>query len=215
MIASDVAVQFIVTSAVLAAIPGPDNLFVLMQSALNGSRKGVAVTLGLCTGLLAHTTAVAFGVAAVFQASATAFTALKLVGAAYLLYLAYGAFKAGRGTGDAGAQDSAVEAAPEASAWALFARGIVMNITNPKVAIFFLAFLPQFVKTDAGPVPLQVAQLGALFIATTLVVFSGIAMASGKLSVWLRRSPRAIARMNTVAGCVFVGLAAKLATAQR
>lgn len=211
MISLEVALQFIVTSAVLAAIPGPDNLFVLMQSALYGSRKGVAVTLGLCTGLIVHTLAVAFGVAAIFQASAAAFTALKIVGAAYLLYLAYGAFKASGASSDSGG----AEATPERSTSALYVRGIVMNVTNPKVAIFFLAFLPQFVQADAGSVPLQVIQLGVLFIATALVVFSGIALASGRLAGWLRRSPRAIGRMNKVAGFVFIGLAAKLAMAQR
>lgn len=203
-----IALSFVLTAAVLALVPGPDNLFVLMQSAIRGARSGVLVTLGLCTGLVAHTTAVAFGVAAVFATSAWAFNALKLVGAAYLLYLAYGAFRAGN-SGSAATSDEPLRAS------ALYARGVVMNITNPKVAIFFLAFLPQFVVPEAGSVPLQVFQLGGLFIATTLVVFAAIAFAAGRLSRWLRGSARAIPVMNRIAGCVFVGLAARLVTAQR
>lgn len=208
MISFDTALQFLVVAALLGVVPGPDNLFVLMQSAIRGPRSGIAVTLGLCTGLMVHTTAVAFGVAALFAASSVAFTALKVIGAAYLLYLAYGAFKAGSSK----QQDQSTTA----NSWrALYLRGVVMNITNPKVAIFFLAFLPQFVATDRGPVYAQIFQLGSLFILSSLVVFCGIAAIAGKLSAWLRRSPRAIPVMNKVAGLVFVGLAAKLATAQR
>lgn len=211
MISLDLALQFVAVSAVLALAPGPDNLFVLMQSATGGRRRGVAVTLGLCTGLLAHTGAVALGVAAIFQASATAFAVLKYVGAGYLLYLAYGAFKAGAST----TADAASGRPPEQSLRTLYLRGILMNVTNPKVAIFFLAFLPQFTHADAGPVPLQIVQLGALFIATALVVFGAIACAAGGLNGWLRRSPRAVPLMNKLTGLVFAGLAAKLATAQR
>ncbi|WP_024891940.1 LysE family translocator [Luteimonas huabeiensis] len=208
MIPPETALQFVAVAAVLALVPGPDNLFVLMQSAIRGARSGLAVTLGLCTGLIVHTTAVAFGVAALFAASALAFTALKIVGAAYLLYLAYGAFRAGA--------TAAPAADPAAgSARALYLRGVAMNITNPKVAIFFLAFLPQFVAADRGPVAWQMLQLGALFMATSLLVFGAIAAVSGRLSGWLRRSPRAVPAMNKIAGLVFVGLAAKLATAQR
>ncbi|MFC5771201.1 LysE family translocator [Thauera sinica] len=212
MIPLDVAVQFIVVSIALALVPGPDNLFVLLQSAIGGSRRGVAVTLGLCTGLVVHTAAVALGVAAIFQASATAFTALKILGAAYLLYLAYGAFRAGGGTPAGGGTEGA---AAERSGLALYGRGVLMNLTNPKVAIFFLAFLPQFVKADAGSVTFQIAQLGMLFILSALVVFCAIACAAGSLGGWLKRSPRAIPVMNKVAGCVFVGLAARLAMAER
>lgn len=208
MIALETAVQFAVVAIVLGLVPGPDNLFVLMQSAISGARAGVAVTLGLCTGLIVHTTAVAFGVAALFAASAMAFTALKVVGAAYLLYLAIGAFRAG-GT----ATGSVVSAA--GSRRALYLRGVMMNITNPKVAIFFLAFLPQFVTPEAGAVAPQIFQFGALFMAASLVVFSMVALLAGCLSGWLRRSPRAMPVLHKVAGTVFLGLAAKLVTAQR
>lgn len=211
MIAFDLALQFALIAAVLGFVPGPDNTCVLMQSALGGTRQGIALTLGLCSGLVVHTAAVALGVAAIFQASALAFTVLKIAGAAYLLWLAWGAFRA-VGAASPGAGGSA---AAGTAARALYLRGIVMNLSNPKVAVFFLAFLPQFVRADAGPVPWQVAQLGAVFIVVSLADFCLIAVAAGRLSGWLRRSPRAVPLMNGIAGCIFVALAARLATAQR
>ena len=212
MISTDVAVQFVLVSLVLGFAPGPDNAYVLMQSAISGTRRGMAVTLGLCTGLVAHTAAVALGVAAIFQASELAFTLLKVIGAGYLLYLAYGAFKA---SAHAGSSLETSEAPAEKSLRALYLRGILMNITNPKVGMFFLAFLPQFVRPESGPVPLQIVQLGVLFMLVTVVSFGLIALMAGQLSGWLRRSPRAFPIMNGLVGCVFVGMAIKLATAQR
>ena len=199
---------FVSTSVVLAFIPGPDNLFVLTQSAMKGWRTGMAVTLGLCTGLIVHTTAVAAGVAVIFQQSEMAFTILKLVGAAYLLYLAYGALRAGPAALAAG------DAGP-ARLGPLYLRGIFMNVTNPKVAIFFLAFFPQFVTAGAGPVGIQVAILGGLFILSALIVFGFIAVAAGALSRWLLGTPRAQVMLNRGAGLLFIGLAAKLALSQR
>ncbi len=201
-------VAFVTTSVILAFIPGPDNLFVLTQSALRGWRVGVAVTLGLCTGLIVHTTAVALGISVLFQQSETAFTILKLAGAAYLLYLAYGALRAG----PASAQAAEGQAQPYLR---LYLRGIVMNVTNPKVAIFFLAFFPQFITADGGPVGAQVALLGLLFILSALSVFTGIALAAGFLSRRLLASDRAQRWLNRVAGLLFIALAAKLALAQR
>lgn len=199
---------FLSVSLLLAFIPGPDNLFVLAQSAIHGWKVGLSVTLGLCTGLIVHTSAVALGVAVLFQRSATAFTALKIVGALYLLYLAYGALRAGP------ASVRLKEDAPQPYG-RMYRRGIVMNITNPKVAIFFLAFLPQFVSPAAGPVTLQILLLGLLFIAATLVAFSMVALLAGAISRRLLRSDRAQIWLNRGAGLVFIGLAAKLATAQR
>jgi len=202
------ALLFIAASIALALAPGPDNVFVLTQSALHGRRAGLLVTLGLCTGLLVHTAAVALGVAAVFQASLLAFTLLKIVGAAYLLYLAWGAFRTGAerlpdGTG------------PTLAGRALYLRGIVMNVTNPKVAIFFLAFLPQFADPARGSVTAQVLLCGLLFIGSALTVFSAIALGGGLLGGWLRRRPHAQVWMNRVAGAIFVAMAVRLATATR
>src|SRR4051812_14443712 len=137
MIPIDVLLLFVAASAALSVAPGPDNILVLTQSAIHGRKAGMSVTLGLCTGLLVHIAAVALGVAAIFKTSAMAFTVLKGVGAAYLLYLAWQAFRAGK-TKVATSNEKPI------GGKSLYARGILMNVTNPKVAIFFLAFLPQF-----------------------------------------------------------------------
>lgn len=195
-------------SILLALAPGPDNIFVLTQAALKGKLVGLVVTLGLCTGLIVHTSAVVLGVAALFQASALAFNLLKFAGAAYLLYLAWGAFRAGAST-------LPTEASLEIGLHRFYLRGIVMNVTNPKVSIFFLAFLPQFTKPENGSLPLQLITLGGIFILATLLVFGSISLLAGVLGQWLRRSQRAQHILNKTAGVVFAGLALKLATASR
>lgn len=203
MIPVDVLVLFLGASAALAVAPGPDNIFVLTQSALHGPKAGVLVTLGLCTGLLAHIAAVAFGVAAIIKTSAVAFTVLKVIGATYLFYLAWQAFRAGQ-------REIATSGASPFSASALYVRGILMNVTNPKVAIFFLAFLPQFTDPARGAVFTQIILLGLVFMATALVIFSGIAWAASELGSWLKRSARAQTGMNYLAGTVFLLLACRL-----
>ncbi len=210
MISLDVLLIFFTASAALSLAPGPDNIFVLTQSALYGRKAGFVVTLGLCTGLLVHTAAVAFGVAVIFQTSQLAFTLLKLVGAGYLLYLAYGAFRAGKSDLSGKSEKKA-----DLKLSALYLRGIVMNITNPKVAIFFLAFLPQFADPTRGPISTQMLVLGGVFILAAIVIFSMVAWGAGFLGGWLRTSPRAQIIMNRVAGVIFVGLAARLATSQQ
>src|SRR5579859_7177538 len=129
MISLETALAFSAAAIVLAWVPGPDNLFVLVQSALYGRKSGLLITLGLCTGLIGHTLAVALGIAAIFQTSQLAFTALKAIGAVYLLFLAYRAFRARPES------LSAYGSQPKA-AWQMYVRGIVMNLTNPKVALF-------------------------------------------------------------------------------
>ena len=204
LIAFDTAAAFLGAAVLLALAPGPDNLFVLMQSAMRGRAAGLLVVLGLCSGLLVHTAAVALGLATLFATSALAFNLLKAAGAIYLVWLAWQAWHA-----PAASAAHSAEAAP--SALQLYRRGIVMNVTNPKVSIFFLAFLPQFVAAERGSVGQQVLALGALFMLATLIVFGAIALAAGTLRELLLRSPRAQVTMNRVAAAVFVGLAARLA----
>lgn len=199
---------FFAASVALCVAPGPDNLFVLTQSGLYGRLAGFVVTLGLCTGLIAHTTAVAVGVAALFQTSELAFNALKLVGAGYLLYLAWGAFRAGSTALDD-------DGAPAISLKRLYGRGVLMNITNPKVGIFFLAFLPQFADPAAGAIGRQMMILGGVFIVATVLVFGAIAWGAGFIGGWLRRSARAQVLMNRMAGTIFVALAIRLALSER
>lgn len=204
----DVLLTFVAASVLLSFVPGPDNIFVLMQSALHGRRAGIFITLGLCTGLLVHTTLVALGVAAVIMVSTTAFLALKLLGASYLIYLAVMAWRAS-------ASAMHQEKAPALSAGQYYLRGILMNLSNPKVAIFFLAFLPQFARPEAGSVTAQLLVLGGVFIAVALVVFALIACIAGWLASSLGRSAKAQILLNRLAALVFLGLAARLATSSR
>ena len=195
-------------SVLLALAPGPDNIFVLVQSAVHGRRAGMITVLGLCTGLVFHSAAVALGLAAVFAASAAAFDVLKFCGAAYLLFLAWQSLRSPAGIpADAGPGSRNARRA--------YARGIFMNLTNPKVAIFFLAFLPQFTTPAAGSMALQIFFLGGVFIAATLVTFGSIAWFSGSFGMLLRRSPRAQRALNWAAGLIFLGLAARLIAAER
>ncbi len=208
MFSIDALALFITSSFLLGLAPGPDNLFVLSQSMLKGAKSGILITLGLCTGLIVHTSAVALGIAVIFQTSALAFSLLKYIGAAYLLYLAWQAFRASS-AGNTKTEFSSLSGAR------LYRRGIIMNITNPKVSIFFMAFLPQFADPASGSVTLQIMLLGLLFIAVTLVVFGGIALLAGAIGDKLQQHPRAEIILNRVAGTVFAALALKLATAER
>jgi threonine/homoserine/homoserine lactone efflux protein len=208
MVSVETLLTFSTASVLLALAPGPDNIFVLTQSSLCGRRAGFVVTLGLCTGLIGHSMAVALGVAVIFQRSAAAFSALKFIGAGYLVYLAWQAFHVS-------AAPMHIERRGEARLFALYCRGIIMNLTNPKVSIFFLAFLPQFADPSRGSVSLQILLLGGVFILATILVFGGIALLAGTLGQWLHRSDRIQGIMNKVAGAVFLGLALKLATTKR
>lgn len=206
----DTSLAFFSVALLLALAPGPDNLFVLMQSATGGRRAGFAVVAGLMLGVLVQTLAVALGLAAVFAASATAFTLLKFAGAAYLVYLAWGAWRAPAAA--LGAPGSAAPAQP----WPrLLLRGVLMNLSNPKVVLFFLALLPQFVQPGRGPVALQLLWFGALFIVAGSLVFGAVVLVAGALRARLAGSARVQRGLNRAAALVFVALAARLATAQR
>lgn len=208
MLPLDTLSLFIAASTALALAPGPDNIFVLTQSALHGPRAGLSVVLGLCSGLAVHTGALALGVAALFAASATAFNVLKVIGALYLLYLAWQAFRAD-------ATPLPAEGAPGLGFGKLYRRGVIMNVTNPKVAIFFLAFLPQFTDPAWGALPMQFVLLGVVFSLVTLMVFGAIAWLAGGLAERFRRSGRTQLTLNRIAGTVFATLAIKLFVSER
>ncbi len=203
MILPETALLFFGASVALALAPGPDNIFVLAQSALHGRVAGFFVTLGLCTGLLVHTVAVSLGVAAVIQASSTAFQILKIAGASYLVYLAWGAFRA-QPVQDGREQGMVLGKSK------LYFRGVLMNLSNPKVIIFFLAFLPQFVDAGKDPVWRQILILGFIFMIATLLVFTSVAWTAGTLGTALKKSPGVQLIINRVAGTVFLALALKL-----
>ncbi len=207
MLPINTLMMFFGAAILLALAPGPDNLFVLAQAAQRGKNAGLAVTTGLCTGLLVHTTAVALGVAAIFMASELAFSILKYTGAAYLLYIAFQAFRASGVTDERKVQQMSFKK--------LYLRGIIMNVTNPKVSLFFLALLPQFTDPAFGPLLPQFLVLGLLFILATIIIFGGISLLAGGIGDRLRKSEKAQEILNKLAGTVFVLLALKLAFARR
>ncbi len=208
MIDNHVFLAFFTTSVILALSPGPDNLFVMAQSAQKGRMAGLLVTLGLATGLIGHTVAVAFGLAALVRASTLAFSILKFIGAAYLLYLAWQAFRAGVATGNK-------EAVQALSRGNLYRRGIIMNLTNPKVSLFFMAFLPQFADSRHGSMMMQFFQLGGVFIMATMLVFGLISLVAGGFGEKFSNSVLAQKIVNRIASTVFIGLAVKLALSER
>jgi len=194
---------FFAASLALAIAPGPDNIFVLTQSVVRGRAAGLLATAGICTGLLVHTTAVSLGIAVIFKTSVLAFNMLKILGASYLLYLAWLAFRAG-------ASNLQQDGNSGTGARGLYVRGIMMSVTNPKLAIFFMAFLPQFADPTRGSLTLQIIVFGAVFILVTLIVFISIAWGAGFLGDWLKGSMRAQLILNRIAGTVFASLAIRL-----
>lgn len=210
---AETLLAFFGVAVLLGLSPGPDNLFVLLQSAQRGWRAGLAVVAGLCAGLVVHTAAVALGLAAVFSASAMAFTALKWCGAIYLAYLAWQAWRAPAGRIDASAQPQ--RPMQGRALWRMAGRGVVMNLSNPKVLIFFLAFLPQFADPARGSLALQIMTLGCVFMLAAFLVFGAIACFSGAVGALLQRSANAQRLLNRLAGLVFLGLAVHLAALQR
>ncbi|MCU7931946.1 MAG: LysE family translocator [Candidatus Thiodiazotropha sp. (ex Codakia rugifera)] len=203
MIITETILTLFATAVVLALVPGPDNLFVLTQSIRHGRMSGWYATLGFSTGLIFHTTLVSFGVAALFQSSELAFNLLKLLGAAYLLYLAWRYLQASN-------SQVAFKQLQKPNPWLLYRRGIIMNVTNPKVSLFFLALLPQFLEPDNGPVVLQMITFGLIFIVATLIVFGALAELAGAVGPWLNRSPSVQRGIHRVAAVLFVFLAVKL-----
>ena len=195
----DTLVAFFLASTMLAIAPGPDNLFVLTHSAIYGKRAGFAVLFGLCTGLATHSVAVALGVAAIFETSRWAYSGLKVLGAGYLIYVAWQVIKAPA----IRLQDQIKQ---NQTLGRLYRRGIIMNITNPKVSLFFIAFLPQFTDSARGPVWGQILLLGSLFILATLIVFGGVVVIAGKAGAWISKSIRAQKILNYSAAVMLVGL---------
>ncbi len=171
----------------------------------HGRRAGIGFAIGCSLGCLTHTIWATLGVAAIVAASDVAFTALKFVGATYLVYLGVRALRS------RGEEVGATE--PEASSRFLL-RGFIANAINPKVALFFLAFLPQFVNPQ-GPVGRQMVWLGLGFAALTLVIFVPLGFFSGAIGVWLRRRPGVSRWMGRLTGTLFIGLAIRLALARR
>jgi threonine/homoserine/homoserine lactone efflux protein len=195
-------VAFVLASVVLSLVPGPDNIFVMTNSALKGWKAGFYITLGLCTGLIGHTVLVAIGVSVIFQTSTLAFNGLKIVGACYLIYLGWLSLKSKELTIDSNDAESVNRS--------YYITGIVMNLTNPKVALFFLVFLPQFINPINGSVTIQIFILGFLFIFSALFVFSSIAFLGSFLEGYLKKSSTINKNINKLAALVYFALAINL-----
>lgn len=176
----NLVLSFLGASILLTIMPGPDNIFVLTESLTKGQRNGIAISLGLVSGILVHTLAAATGISIVIQQSAIAFSVIKYFGAAYLFYLAYQAMKDKRSNVEIGAKEKS-----EKSFFQLVRTGFLMNVLNPKVALFFIALLPQFVSKSEMNVTLQMIILGLIFMTQALIIFSLLSILSGKFSKYL------------------------------
>lgn len=195
---------FVFASILLTLAPGPDILYVAAQSISSGKRAGIITALGLCTGLIFHTTAAAFGISELFRHSPLAFNLVKYAGAAYLFWLAWQAFREKRGV-------PGLEAAPEKSNHSLYRQGILMNLLNPKVALFFLAFLPQFVTPGDVNISLQMLILGIVFIIQAIIVFSLVSVLSGYIGNFLSRKESASRYISIAKGIIFILIGLKIA----
>lgn len=197
---------FFSTALALNIAPGPDLLYILTKTIANGKKVGIASALGVCTGALFHVAAAALGLSAILVSSALAFSIVKFIGVAYLLYLAYQSF---RSAGTGLTIDS--EGQPKESAWKAFKQGVLVDILNPKVALFFMAFLPQFIREGHGSVPLQLLYLGLLIIAVAIVVEVSYVLLAAKITNKVRASKKISVLLDRVVGTVFVALGIKLA----
>lgn len=199
--------SFIITSLILAAAPGPDNIFVLTQSALYGTKKGLWVILGLCLGICVQTLCMVVGVTAFITAVPILMVLLKIAGASYLCFLAFMAIKHARAVTNIDLNNASTTR-PVLTPYRLVRRGLIMNITNPKVQLFFLSFFPQFLPQGITGWPLMgyMALLGLLFTLATLVVFCAVACFSGALATHFK-SERFNICLNYSAAFIFIALA--------
>lgn len=193
--------SFVVATCVLALSPGPDNMYVLSQSLVNGSKSALATTAGLISGCIVHTTLLAFGFSAVITTSPSLFFGIKVVGALYLLYLAYAVFKS-----DATLEFS--QNAPKKSSSQLFKQGVLMNLLNPKVMLFFLALFPQFLWQPQTDTVLQFYILGITFMVVSFIVFATIALLAGRVSAFLNKKKHTGVFLKWLQILVFLAIAA-------
>lgn len=210
MISTEILLAFLAASALITIAPGPDNLMVLSVGISRGRAAGIGFGLGCALGCFTHTLWATLGVGAVVLASEATFTTLKMAGAAYLVYIGITAWRsAGKMalvTLDRGSQEPIGRHVR---------RGFIANLINPKVALFFIAFLPQFVDQTRGAVWPQMLLLGALFAAQTVLIFGSLGWFSGSIGARLQRQPGLAVWLDRCAGALFIGLALHLATAAR
>jgi threonine/homoserine/homoserine lactone efflux protein len=195
---------FLATSLAITFAPGPDNLQVLARGISQGRAAGLVAALGFAAGVTFHTTLAALGIAALLRSSPLAFQNLKLAGAAYLIWIGV---KALRSQGLASAGDR-----PRQPLSTIFRQSVLGNVMNPKVTLFFVVFLPQFVDTHGvQSVTLQMLELGAVFMLQTVVVFSIFGLCAGTIGGWLKRRPRAGVWLDRLAGLTFIAIGMRIA----
>lgn len=199
---------FLLASVVVIATPGQDMLLVMSRAITHGTRAGLATAAGVSVGLLGHTILATAGLGALLRTSDWLFTAIKWVGAIYLLYLGMQLIL----TRSASIAAAASEPQPLSRQ---FVTGAASNITNPKIAVFYFAFLPQFVVPDATYPTLTICVLGVLFAALTFLVKGPVAIFAGRLSAWFRSKPAALVGLYRCSGVVMLGLAVRLALARQ
>ena len=195
---------FIGVSWALIIAPGPDMLYVISRGITHGHRAGILSAIGVVCGILVHTTAAALGLTLILQTSALAFLLVKYIGAAYLIYLG---IKAWRDKSTFTLQSSA----PAVTSSVLFWQGVLSNVLNPKIAIFFLAFLPQFVEEGSSSVAWQMIFLGATFACFGLCFLLVVGYFSGTIGRWLTRRPQYTQSLQRLAGGILLGLGVRLA----
>jgi threonine/homoserine/homoserine lactone efflux protein len=195
---------FLAASALLTIAPGPDIVYVLTRGVAQGRRAGLAAALGFATGCLFHTALAALGIAALIRSSEPAFNAVRWAGAAYLAWIGIQALRHRASFSLAGGGDAKALAA-------IYRQSVIGNALNPKVTLFFLSFLPQFVDAKAGAVEWQMALLGLVFMAQTVVIFGAVALFSGWIGERLRARPAIGERLNVFAGLTFIALGIRVA----
>jgi threonine/homoserine/homoserine lactone efflux protein len=195
---------FLAASALLTIAPGPDIVYVLTRGIAQGPRAGIAAALGFATGCIFHTVLAAVGIAALIRSSELAFDAVRYAGAAYLIWIGIQALRHRASFSIEGAKDARALST-------IYRQSVIGNVLNPKVTLFFLAFLPQFVNIEAGHVGWQMALLGAVFMGVTIVIFSAVALFAGWIGGAIRRKPAIGERLNVFAGITFIGLGIRVA----
>lgn len=208
MLTASQFLAFLATAILLTLSPGPDNMMVLGIGMAKGRMRGMAFGLGCALGCLSHTLLAVIGVSALIAASPVAFTALKVCGGLYLAWMGFKAIRS-RGAGGVGRTEGATE-----SPRTLFLRGMFANAINPKVVLFFLSFLPQFVVAQRGAANLQIALLGITFTVQAAILFGLLGFFSGAVGAWLARRPRAGMWLDRVAGTIFIALGLRLIVAR-
>lgn len=203
-----VPVVFIVTSVILIITPGQDMILVMSRSISQGCRAGVATAAGVSVGLLGHTLLATLGLGALLYASEVLFSAMKFVGAAYLVFLGIKHFRKNH-------TDLNVSSLPYASLRKVFLQGVISNLSNPKIAIFYCAYLPQFIPSNAKNPTIQLLMLGTIFAMLAFLVKGPTGYGAGVLSSWLRSRPMVINWVNRTSGVVLIGLGVRLALERR